>query len=857
MQHFLSTLLSEPVRNWFQWTFPEGPTNAQRLALPSIAAGNHTLLISPTGTGKTLASFLSIIDQLLNDHINGNLKSCLRCIYVSPLRSLGYDIERNLQEPLEAIRERLDLPHCPIKIGVRTGDTSATQRRKHRDSPPHILITTPESLALLLAQANWAPHWMELTHIIIDEIHSLVTNKRGADLAISVERLSSQAKTDPIRIGLSATCRPSGTVASYLVGPQRSCKVVEAPRSEKHRPEFQIESLIHGDEAPSRALSYRRLLHRLDRALTNHQTTIIFANTRAFAEKLTHDLRALSELPPEAIAAHHSALDADRRREVESALKAGLLRAVITSTSLELGIDIGQADLAVLVGPPGSTTRCLQRVGRAGHRPGETSQGLLLAATPAELFSQIVTRNQARLGNHEPLRSIENPLDVLAQSLIGMACSGGGSIDAAFQLIQETHHFCKLSRADFDSCLAYLAGDLASPSGAYEPEPGAPPRSTSPRIWRANGRFGIRSRRVIRWFLSNVGTINSEESSRVIVNGTPIGTIESSYADRLLPGDRFLLDGRSLEFRRFERGTIHARAMPGDPELPRWTSDRQGLSSELAREVAIFRHLASTRLAEGMSSFREWLIGSENLSPISSGVIESLILAQERESIIPDQDTLLVEESPAEEFGRFTYSFHAPLGRASIEPLARAVGARLGRRFGQDLDMTIADLGWSLTLPPGIALGLNDLQLLTSSDNLFHDVFEGLDQGELLARRFRHVATTAMMVLKNPEGGKKRVGGLNWVSQRLYPLVKAASPDHPLLRETHRDVLNDLFDTSALLDWLSSKPKLILRNLSAPSPFTIAWIAPSPHEVIAIETAESALERLHARLVGPSKSGGE
>jgi ATP-dependent Lhr-like helicase len=846
--------LDGPVRCWFSESFPTGPTEAQRLAWPSIAAGNHTLLVSPTGTGKTLAAFLAILNGLYREHASGTLGPGLRCVYVSPLRSLGYDLERNLNVPIEAIRSRLGLERSPIRAGVRTGDTSAPLRRKLRDEPPHVLITTPESLSLLLSQSAWSPLWRGVTHLIVDEVHALVPNKRGADLAISLERLAAQAETDPVRIGLSATCRPADAVARFLVGPSRVCRILEASHpSAICNLQIDVESLLKADESPHRGLTYRRLLRRLDAAIRPNRTTLVFANTRAFTEKLTHDLRARFDSTPDAIAAHHSALDADRRRAVEAALKAGQVRAVVTSTSLELGVDIGEADLSVLVGLPGSASRCLQRVGRAGHRPGLTTRGLLLAATPAELAGAVVTALAAREGRIEPLRSVENPLDVLCQQLIGMACAGEWVANDAFELLCKVGPFESLARTDFNACLAFLAGDLGAPAGAFEPEPGAAPRWTSPRIWHQRGRFGVRNGRVIRWLWGNVGTITSEESCRVIADGKAVGTLESAYAERLQAGDRFVLDGRALEFRRIEGTIVHAVGSAGEPNLPRWSSDRQGLSSELARDLAVFRAEAAERLADGPSTLRAWLAETHELDSDASGLLEALIAAQERASEVPTAGVLLVEESPAPTDGGFEYTFHAPLGRPAIEALARATSSRVGRRFGRDLALAVADLGWSIVIPEGGRLTRGDIPALLDTEGFAEDVLEGIDRGDLLARRFRHVAATALMVLRNPDGKRTRVGGMNWVAKRLYPLVRAACPDHPLLRESQREVLNDLLDTRSALAWLACCPEIRFRSLPAPSPFAAAWVNPAGPEPLRFESPDDALSRLHARLVGPAQ----
>jgi ATP-dependent Lhr-like helicase len=857
-------LLSSPVRDWFTGAFPEGPTPAQCLAWPPIAVGEHVLLVSPTGTGKTLAGFLAILDRLYRSFAHGLLTEGLRCVYVSPLRSLGYDIERNLAIPMDGIERRLGIEGSLIRVGVRTGDTSSYFRRKLRDQPPHILITTPESLSLLLSQASWTEHWRCVEHIIVDEVHALVPTKRGADLAVTLERLSAQASHDPCRVGLSATCHPAEPVAGFLVGPTRVCRVVEAPPPHGTPPmEIEVESLLEAGDAPQRGLTYRRLIRRLRQALNANRTTIIFANTRPFAEKITHDLRmtpilrnlrtpsdAHAEGSEPAVAAHHSALDASRRRAVESSLKQGRLKAVVSSTSLELGVDIGTADLSVQIGLPGGVARCVQRVGRSGHRLGAASRGLILASTAAEIAGAVVLAGAARAGRLEPLRVVKAPLDVVCQQILAIACAGECSVEHAFALLRRSAPMAELSRQDFDSCLAYLAGELTAWPGAYEPEPGAAPRWSSPRIWNRNGWFGVRGRRVMRWFWTNVGTITSEETAQVLAEGVAIGTLEGEYAERLVPGDRFVLDGRCLEFRRREGTVVRARSGGADPSLPIWHSDRQTLSLELAHEVAEFRSEGALRLTRGgLAALRTWMIESLDLGINAAMVLAELIEAQERVSEVPRPTELLVEECPSQTEPGLIYAFQAPLNRAACEALARATAARLGRRFGRNLALQVSDLGWSIQLPAGNCLVREDLNSLLSLEMMEHDVLEGLDRGDLPAQRFRYIAATALMVLRNPEQGRRvRVGGMNWVSNRLYPLVKAACPDHPLLKETRREVLHDLLDLPAALNWLELKPTLKLRRLSCISPFTLAWISPSVDESVQFESPVEALYRLHARL---------
>lgn len=843
--------LSEPIRRWFGAAFPAGPTAIQAWVWPAVREGRHCLAVSPTGTGKTLAAFLAILDRLLIEAANGELAPGLRAVYVSPLRSLSYDIERNLRLPLDALAAQMDLPADAVRVAVRTGDTSPHFRRRQRERVPHLLLTTPESLSLLLSQAAWRDAMATVSHLIVDEVHALAPNKRGADLAVSLERVAELTASDPVRIGLSATCRPAETAARFLCGPGRSCEILEAEPAPP--PQIRIESLLDADEAPHRALSYRRLLRRLDADIRSRRTTIVFANTRALAERLTHDLRLRferdsGEVPPASIAAHHSSLDASRRREVEAALKAGSLRAVVTSTSLELGVDIGSADLVAMVGLPGSISRCLQRVGRAGHQVGATSEGILYAATPAEIAGAAVTVRAAVEGGIEPLHPSRNPLDVLCQQLIGIASAGEAEAERTLALLRRTATFADLVRADFDACLGYLAGDLPAPAGAFEPEPGAPPRWTAPRIWRARGYFGVRSRRVVRWLRANIGTITSEESARVVVNDRPVGTLEGAYAERLQPGDWFVLDGRALEFQRLEALTVHARPASGEADLPRWSSDRQALSTRLARDVALLRGELARRMDESPAVALRWLRDAFALDARSAGVLLALTEAQQAASEVPSPNVLLVEESPYPE--GFAYAFHAPLNRSACEVLGRAIGARLGRRFGRDVALSVADLGWSLRLPDEQRLAECEISSLLDADSLEADAMEGLDRGELPARRFRHVAATALMVLRNPEGGRRRVGGLLWVSRRLYPLVLAACPDHPLLRETRREVLENCLDREAARSFLESAPTLRFRRLEGPSPFNAAWIDPAGAEPIRFEPPESALKRLHARLTG-------
>ena len=847
------------TRAWFEATFPDGPTPAQRLAWPVLADGGNALVVAPTGGGKTLAAFLAVLDRLVRDRRAGRLDAGVRCVYVSPLRSLSYDIERNLARPLASLNadfESKAIPN-PIRVGVRTGDTPAVERARQRLDPPHILITTPESLSLLLSQEGWTPVWRGLETIVVDEAHALAPNKRGADLAVTLERLASFAERDPARVGLSATCRPAEVVARYVAGVGRGCVVLDAATvAARVEPEIRVESLLRSDEAPHRGLTYRRLLIRLARSLRTQRTTVIFSNTRAFAEKLTHDLRRLPDIEAREVAAHHSALDARRRREVERALMEGGLRGVVTSTSLELGVDIGTADETIQIGLPGGSARLLQRVGRSGHAVGRTPRGVMLATTPAELAGAVVTADAARHGRIEPLAWIRAPLDVLCQQLVGMACERAWRCDDAFALIRRAAPMSELSRDDFDACLAFLAGELgaagaepAAHDAANAADRSAPPRWTSPRIRVREGLFEVARGRVRIWLRANVGTIAVEESSRVLVDGLDVGTLESAYADTLTPGDRFVLDGRCLELKRREFKQLWARAAGDGPALPRWTSDRQGLSNTLAAELAGFRDAAARTLLDGPAALRGLLIEVHGLEPDAASILVDLFESQQRVSEVPGPAFLLVERSPGRCDDESDYSLHHPLGRRASEALGRAVAARLGREVGRDISLSVADMGFSLRVDASAPVAPEVWSRLLDPDRFEDDVYEGVDRGELPSRRFRHVAATALMILRNPEPGRVRVGGTEWVSRRLFPMVQARCPRHPLLRETRREILDDLLDAPAALAWVASRPEVRVRSLAAPSPFTRAWIDPSAPDLLRFEPASAALRRLSARLM--------
>src|SRR5687767_5854741 len=465
------------------------PTPAQGAAWAKIEAGKNVLIVSPTGTGKTLAAFLSVLNELALLHEDGQLRNSIYAVYVSPLRALSYDLEKNLAEPLRAIYGN----NSPIRVGLRTGDTTQGERQKQFTRPPHILLTTPESLSILLSQTKWLPNLQSVRWMIVDEIHALAENKRGAHLSISMERLNNlvthgltdvgrasvpaslevgkgsrgrspshtgSAAKQLQRIGLSATVAPLSEVGQFLVGTSRPCEIVDVSTSKKI--DLRVYSPLSKNPYPPSGYTGERLIQELARLVQENRTTVIFTNTRSGAEAATFWLhRELPELTDQ-IECHHASLERDVRRDVEDRLKRGELRAVVCSTSLELGIDIGAVELVVMMSTPKGVSKALQRAGRAGHNIHSISRGILMATNMSDLVESCATVLLARRQILDEVRLPVNPLDVLAQHLVSMGCTRYWTRAAALALVRTAFPFQTLTDEEFEATLDYLAGGGAS-----------------------------------------------------------------------------------------------------------------------------------------------------------------------------------------------------------------------------------------------------------------------------------------------------------------------------------------------------------------------------------------------------------
>lgn len=822
--------LAEPLRLWFRQRFGT-PTAAQRHAWPTLAAGNNLLLCSPTGSGKTLAAFLPILDQLLKEPG----ASSVRCLYLTPLKALGNDLRTNLRTYLDELRPFL-AEDVALRVGLRTGDTSTRVRLAQRLRPPDVLLTTPESLAVLLSQSYADDMFAGVRWVVVDEVHALAANKRGADLALSLERLADLTQDRIQRVGLSATCAPLAEAARFLVGVGRSCTIASV--GDSIAPQLSVEPL------PTTGGAFlTRLLARLEPELATNGTTLIFTNTRNLAERLAWALRRRFPDEVEQIAVHHSALAARVRRTVEQSLKQGRLRVVVSSTSLELGIDIGSVEGVVLVHPPGGVSRLLQRVGRGGHAPGRPCRGLVLTSTPAELLEAAVTGASSQAAQIEPLRTPKYPLDVLCQQLLGMAARGFWTAETAYDLVRRAFPFRDLPRCDFNDCIDYLTGRRHDG------------RSWLPtRLRWENDAFAIADERTARLLRRNLGTILAEETRTIRLNVNAkrkpaIGTVDDAFADRLHPGDRFLLDARCLEVRRHGHELLVDEVI-GRPVTPRWTSDGWPLSASLAQRLYLLRVQAAEALREGPTALAELLRRDYGLEGNAVTELAAFFQRQEHISEIPDAETCLIEAVRSE--GVTAYYLHTPLNRLGNDALARVVVLRLARERGWTSTSLVADLGFALFTCTDADLTPDDLRTLLVAGNFDTDLAQALAESTTLRQRFQRVAQTGLMVLRHPLGRRRKVGGHDWSARRLFDQVRAAAPDFVLLRQAEREVRTDCCDAESARSFVAELPRrsLRLRWLGRISPFAESWTQADAGPAEAVEWPDEALERLHTVLTG-------
>ncbi len=832
--HPLFDRLHPRVADWFRDAFPTF-THAQELCVPAVLERKSILLTSPTGSGKTLAGFLGVFDFFVRAIEAKTLGPGVRCIYVSPLRALTYDIEKNLRAPIIGIGLQET-----TRVHLRTGDTTAAERAKFRNRGAHILVTTPESLAVLLAQEPTAQHLSTCEFVIVDELHSFAGNKRGADLTISLERIERlralSAVTAPlVRIGLSATAAPLAVLSQFLVGVGRECLVAEA-RIEK-RQIVEVFSPIRRNPYPPAGYTGARLYEELSQLIRSKQSVLVFTNVRSAAELIGLRLKELLPDVAEQIETHHASLDRSVRLEVEDRLKNGELRAVVCSTSLELGIDIGAVDLVVMVATPKGVSRAIQRIGRSGHSLNRDSHGILVATNINDLVEATATAKLVRERALDPINPSDKPVDVVAQHVIGIAALAPTSADEIFAMVGRAYPFRDLTRREFDGILQYLEGGGESLAKQYSGVFG--------KIRIDDGVVSLAHPRIAREFLVNIGTIVSEGFVSVLLGHRRLGSVEEAFIKQLSIGDLFVLGGRvvrlidtSVQEARVERADGHL------PTIPRWNAAKMPLTSGLARAVRALRSELSARLQDEAAA-ADWLVEQYEISTANAQAIIEQFRAQELISEIPAGKRLLIEVYRDDDYSH--YFFHTLIGRSANDALSRMVAWRVKNRSGGNALVTIDDYGFLLTLKPFQELPLEDWRLCFEREGAEDDLQRALRGSELVKWQFRGVAQTGLMVPRNLPGKERTKKQLNWSSEVIFRVLEQHEPNHPLLHEAYKQAMHTFLDVEGACDFLDHADDFDwkLRELPAISPFGFTMFASKIKETMMLEDPAVAVERIY------------
>ncbi len=844
---------SPAVRGWFESSF-EQPTPAQRQGWDAIARGDHTLILAPTGSGKTLAAFLWAIDRL-STQPPPEPDRRTRVLYVSPLRALAVDIEKNLRSPLAGIQHaaaraangptdeaNVALAHEPV-VGVRTGDTSARDRRRLISHPPDILITTPESLYLMLTSSA-RETLRSVTTVIVDEIHALAATKRGAHLALSLERLERLADVAPQRIGLSATQRPLDEIARFLGGhvepdAARPVTIVDAG----HRKPMELEVIVPMEDmgqigqpmdvpasgpassaGPARASIWPAIHPKLLELIRAHRSTIVFVNGRRLAERLAAQLNELAD--EDLVRTHHGSIAREQRLEVEDALKSGRLRAIVATSSLELGIDMGAVDLVVQVESPGSVASGLQRIGRAGHQVGEPSRGKIFPKFRGDLLESSVVAERMLAGAIEHTRYPRNPLDVLAQQIVAMTAVDEWQVEDLFALVRRAANFIELSRDVFLAVLDLLAGRYPSDGFA----------ELRPRVVWDRSADTVRARDGAgRIAITNGGTIPDRGLFGVfLVDGTRVGELDEEMVYESRRGEVFLLGASSWRIEDITRDRVVVSPAPGEPgKMPFWHGDKPGRPLELGRAIGAFtRELRGT----GRDAALQRLHTDVGLDPwAAQNLVNYLDEQLEATGAVPDDRTVVVERF-RDEIGDWRVCVLSPFGSRVHTPWALAIEARLADRFGPGAQVLWSDDGIVIRLPEAVdRIPLEDL--LFDPDHIEQDVVRVLPNTALFASVFREASARALLLPRQRPGKRTPL----WQQrQRSADLLTEAAkhPTFPMLLETTRECLRDVFDVPALrevmTDLRSRTTKLVAVDTERASPFAQSllyrWIAVAMYE---------------------------
>ena len=841
------TLFHPAAAAWFRAAFA-APSPAQRAAWPAIKAGSHTLIAAPTGSGKTLAAFLCAIDDLVREAAAGTLTDATRVVYVSPLKALSNDIERNLQAPLQGIRERVRTAPggaAELRAGLRTGDTPAAARAAMTKRPPHIVVTTPESLYLLLTSAGGRRLLATTRTVIVDEIHAILGSKRGSHLALSLERLDALTEAPVTRIGLSATQRPIATAAAFLTGMGRepapagkppACRIVDSG----HRRAMDVTLEVPGSplEAVMANEVWDELYQRLAELILDHRTTLIFVNTRRLAERMSHALGAL--LGEEQVAAHHGSLSREQRLDAEQRLKAGNLRVIVATASLELGIDIGVVDLVCQFGSPKSIMAFLQRVGRSGHHISGTPKGRLFPLTRDELVECTALLAAAQAGELDRISVPPQPLDVLAQQIVAEVSTQEWTAEALFAVCRRAFPYRDLPREQFDAVVRMLAEGFSTARGrraAYLHHDGI------------GGRLrGRRGAGLVA--LTNGGAIpdNFDYQVRVDPQDLFIGSVHEDFAVESVPGDIFLLGNKSWEIVKVETGVVRvvdAGAKP--PTLPFWLGEAPGRSDELSQAVSDLRTRIRRLIeTESPAAACRWLVEEVGLAAAAAEqVVNYLHAGMNALGAMPTHATAVIERF-FDEAGDMHVVIHSPRGSRLNRAWGLALRKRFCRNFNFELQAAANEDALVLSLGQTHSFPLADVWRYLKHGSVRGVLVQALLDAPMFQTRWRWNASCALAVVRQ-RGGKRVAPYLQRMqSEDLLSLVfpdqlacqenlsgDREVPDHPLVTQAVGDCLTEAMDVAQLETLLADMERgavqLVARDLREPSPFAQEIINARPY----------------------------
>lgn len=828
--------LHPSLQTWFRAQHSD-LSGIQKLALPHTLSRKNTLILAPTGSGKTLAAFLSVLSNLAARAEKGTLKNAIYAVYVSPLKALNNDIHRNLAPALDALNAALPVA-SHIRIEVRTGDTSNADRNRQSKLRPHLLLTTPETLSSILSQSAWRENAFDAETVVVDEIHSFAENKRGSLLALCLERIEYRSQRPIQRIGVSATAWPLEAMQRLLCG-TRKCEVAKVDIRRAHR--LDIVPPQAGAWLPPAGYNSFRISPVVADLVQKAQCTLAFVMTRSGVERLGLALRILLPELDDQIAVHHGSMDRETRLEIEDGLKTGYWRAVVASSSLEMGVDFSAVDQVVLVGTPRGVSTSLQRLGRSGHRIDGVAQGSLVPLSLPDLLECVALREAAREGRLDALRIPSAPLDVLAQVLLGMSIERTWKFDEAFQLVKQAGPYLDLARSDFDDIVQYLAGHgkVLGPYGTYG------------KIELLADSFRVAGRKTARDYYMNLGVISADYEMKIVsARNRALGAVEESFIASLQPNEAFIMAGRPVRVKQIHQNMAVVEPAQGEVvKTPRWMGNKMPLTAQLAQEeLKLRRELRDAFAKGGPDACARHLQSAYAVNENVAGRLAKFLAHQNQAMPIPTDSPVFAERVVNKR--NMLILVHIVAGRAVNRSLAWVAAFRIGK--GKSVVANFDDHSFLLSLDSRVEVAEADLRSAFNPENWMEDLRRILSTTETLGSSFRRIAEIGQLLPRKNLRGYLSAKAATWNGSLLYKTLMEHEPDHPLLREAVREVLEDQCDAPTALKEATRifETPLRIYDLPRPSPFALPLFTAFNREVLVSPDPERALDDLVAAIYG-------